>query len=209
MTGCNLECAPEIEDLGRLDYASAHARMLALAAAVRDRRSSGVVLLVEHPPVFTAGRATPAHERPADAIDIERGGRVTFHGPGQLVVYPIVRLPARDVRAWLATLERFGSAVCSTFGLQGQPSLDGTGVFVNRRKVASIGVAIRHWINLHGISINVAMDLAPFHRVRPCGLDPTVMSDLSREAGRPISMDDARQAALTHVHLLTGTACPR
>lgn len=201
-SGCHLETAIDVEDLGRIDYASAHARMLALAAGIHERRSGGAILLAEHPAVYTAGRATPAHERPADAVDVERGGRVTYHGPGQLVVYPIVRLPAPDVRAWLATLERFGCAVCASFGLQGQPSLDGTGVFVDGRKVASIGVAIRRWINLHGIAINVAMDLAPFHRVRPCGLDPTVMTDLSRAARRPISLDDARRAARDHVHLL-------
>jgi lipoyl(octanoyl) transferase len=200
--------APAIVDLGWLDYERAHRRQLALAAAVRAGRSPGAILLVEHPPVYTAGRATPPHERPPGAIDSERGGRVTFHGPGQLVVYPILPLPQRDVRAWLRTLERFGAAICADFGLRAAPSADGTGVFVHGRKVASIGVAVRHWINLHGLAINVDMDLAPFARVRPCGLDPAVMSDLTREAGRPIAMAQARSAAAAHAGLLCGSGSP-
>jgi lipoyl(octanoyl) transferase len=135
-------------------------------------------------------------------VDIERGGRITFHGPGQLVVYPIVRLPRRDVRDWLRRLERFGSDVARAFGLAAEASVDGTGVFVGGRKFASIGVHVKHWINLHGISLNVAMDLQPFHRVRPCGLSPEVMTDLSRAAGRTIGMAEARAAARAAVSVL-------
>jgi lipoyl(octanoyl) transferase len=197
--------APVVVDLGRMDYARAHDRQLALHAAVRAGHSPGAILLVEHAPVFTAGRATTAAERPPQAIDSERGGRITFHGPGQLVVYPVVPLPRRDVRAWLRALEDFGAAICADFGLVATPSNDGTGVFVAGRKVASIGVAVRNWINLHGIAINVAMDLEPFARVRPCGLDPALMSDLSREAGRTISMAQARAAAAAHIDLLTAS----
>ena len=124
------------------------------------------------------------------------GGKVTWHGPGQLVVYPIVSLPSRDVRRWLRALESFGVRICAGFGLAAEPSVDGTGVFVGDRKVASIGVAIRHWISLHGISINVAIDGEPWQKIRPCGLAPERMSDLSREAGRAIGLDEARQQAL-------------
>jgi lipoate-protein ligase B len=127
-------------------------------------------------------------------VAIERGGQLTYHGPGQLVIYPIVPLPIRDVRAWLRGLELFGVDICAQFGLEALPSQDGTGVFVAGKKVASIGVAIRHWINLHGIAINIAMDMAPFEQIRPCGLAPEIMSDLSQQAGRQISMDDAKAA---------------
>lgn len=194
----------EIEDLGRRPFAEVHAEMLALAASIRAGRSRGKVLLVEHQPVYTAGRATPPDEIGDGVVPIERGGRITWHGPGQLVVYPIVPLPRRDVRAWLRALETFGVDVCARFGLEAEPSVDGTGVFVERRKVASIGVAIRGWTNLHGIAINVAMDLAAFHRIRPCGLDPEVMSDLSRCAGRPVSLDDAKVAARACLPALLG-----
>lgn len=188
--------APDIVELGRVPYPDAHARMLGIAEQIRKGTAPGTVLLLEHDPaVFTAGRATPAAELGPGIVPVERGGKVTWHGPGQLVVYPVVPLPRRDVRAWLRALEEFGMAVCGAFGLPAEPSVDGTGVFVRGRKLASIGVAIRHWINLHGIAINVAVDLQGFHAIRPCGLDPQRMSDLSREAGRSVSMAEAIAAA--------------
>lgn len=193
-----------VERLGRRPFEEVYAQMREIAASIRSDGAPGKVLLVEHDPVFTAGRATPATDLRDDIVPIERGGRITYHGPGQLVVYPIVPLPKRDVRAWLRSLEAFGVAVCGEFGLEGEPSVDGTGVFVGGRKVASIGVAIRSWTNLHGISINVAMDLSAFHEVRPCGLDPSIMSDLSRCAGRPISLHEAIEAAERHVPGLLG-----
>lgn len=176
--------------------------MVSLASDLRLGDSPGVILLVEHDPVYTAGRGTPKSEISPEIRVVERGGRITFHGPGQLVVYPVVPLPQRDVRSWIRSFERFGISVCARFGLEAEASVDGTGVFVGRAKVASIGVAIRHWISLHGISINVDMDLRPWHRVRPCGLDPSVMSDLSRAAGRRITMDEVRRAVREDVFLL-------
>ena len=129
--------APEVTDLGRAGYAETHARMLRLAEQVRKREVAGKVLLVEHEPVFTAGRATPDDEITDGVVRVERGGKLTYHGPGQLVVYPVLRLEDRDVRAWLRRLEQLGMAVCAEFGLTGVPSLDGTGVFVAGRKVVS------------------------------------------------------------------------
>ncbi|MCA8963728.1 MAG: lipoyl(octanoyl) transferase LipB, partial [Planctomycetes bacterium] len=148
-----------------------------------------------HDPVYTAGRATPPAELLGDVVPIERGGKITYHGPGQLVVYPIVRLPRRDVRDWLRRLEAFGVAIATHFGVAAEPSVDGTGVFADGRKFASIGVAVKHWINLHGIGVNITMDLQPWHAVRPCGLSPDIMTDLSRAAGRPITMAQASEAA--------------
>ena len=197
---------PAIVDLGRRAFSRVHAEMREQLARVHESATPGEIWLVEHDPVFTAGRKTPDAQRAPGIVDVERGGQVTYHGPGQLVVYPIVRLPRRDVRAWLTALETFGVRVCAAFDLEATPSVDGTGVFVDGLKVASIGVAIRHWINSHGISINVTMDLSPYHRIAPCGLDPEVMSDLSRIAGRPIGMAEAKAAARAAVpELLAGT----
>lgn len=196
---------PAPVDLGRCGYAPVHAAMLRILEDVRHGRSPGEILLVEHDPVYTAGRATPADQMRDDIVPIERGGKITYHGPGQLVVYPIVRLPKRDVRAWLRALEAFGVAVCAEFGLAATPSVDGTGVFVENRKIASIGVAIRHWINLHGISINVAMDLEGFHSIEPCGLDPGIMTDLCRETGREIDLSSVRTAATACLPILLGS----
>jgi lipoyl(octanoyl) transferase len=196
-----VDCA--IEDLGRQPFAPVLVRMRQLHSAVHREAAPGCILMVEHDPVYTAGRATPPEQLADGIVPVERGGQVTYHGPGQLVVYPIVRLPRRDVRDWLRRLEAFGVAVCAELGLSAVASVDGTGVFVGGKKVASIGVAVQHWISLHGIAINVAMDLAPWHRVRPCGLPPTIMTDLSTAAGRPIALADARAAVRRQVFVLT------
>lgn len=190
---------PEIENLGRAAYGPVLEHMRDLHAAVHRGDSRGRVLMVEHEPVYTAGRATDAADLRPGMVPIERGGKVTFHGPGQLVVYPILRLPRHDVRDWLRRLEQFGVRVAATLGLAATPSVDGTGVFVGSRKFASIGVHVKHWINLHGIGINVAMDLAAWQAVRPCGLSPDVMTDLTTAAGRPIAMTEALAAATAAV----------
>jgi lipoate-protein ligase B len=199
---------PRIEVLGRAPYGPVLARMRELHAAVHRGDDAGCVLFVEHEPVYTAGRATPASELGDGVVQIERGGKITFHGPGQLVVYPIVHLPRRDVRDWLRRLEAFGVRVANAFGLAGEPSVDGTGVFVAGRKLASIGVAVKHWINLHGIAVNVAMDMAPWCAVRPCGLSPDVMTDLTTAAGRPVTMTDAIAAATAAVSVLVDPRHP-
>ncbi|MBI5852738.1 MAG: lipoyl(octanoyl) transferase LipB [Planctomycetes bacterium] len=193
-----------VEDLGRCAFAPVHRAMLDLAGSIRRGESGGKVWLVEHDPVLTAGRATQADEITGDVVSIERGGRVTWHGPGQLVVYPIVRLPERDAGAWLRALERFGVDVCDSFGLAAVASEDGTGVFVGGKKLASIGVALRHWINLHGIAINV--DVAPdaFAGIRPCGRSPELMSDLSRALARRVTLDECKAAARKALPRLLG-----
>ena len=151
----------EIEDLGRAPYLPVLAAMRTLHAAVHRGESPGRVLLVEHEPVYTAGRATPPAELGGEVVPIERGGKVTYHGPGQLTVYPIVPLPRRDLRDWLRRCEAFGVAVAAALDVAAEPSVDGTGVFAAGRKFASIGVAVKHWINLHGIAINVAIFAPP------------------------------------------------
>ena len=176
--------------------------MRARHAQVATGELEGTVWLVEHEPVYTAGRATPADELGPDVVPVERGGKVTWHGPGQLTVYPIVRLPRRDVRDWLRRIERFGVAIAAAFGLDATPSVDGTGVFAGRRKFASIGVAVKRWTNLHGIGVNVAVTSAPWQQVRPCGLSPDVMTDLSEAAGRVVTMHEAIAAARDAVSVL-------
>lgn len=185
-----------VEDLGRMPLEPVLDRMRELVDGIRRGSERGRVLLVEHDPVFTAGRATEAEDiAAAGAIPVERGGRITWHGPGQLVIYPVVPLPKRDVRDWLRRLEAFGVAVCGAFGLGAEPSVDGTGVFVGGRKVASIGVAIRHWISFHGIAINGSVAREPWFQVKPCGLEPDIMSDLSTVLGRTVPLAELAAAA--------------
>ncbi len=188
---------PEVEDLGRVAYAPVLAQMRELHAAVHRGDQPGRILLVEHDPVYTAGRATPPEQIGEEMVPIERGGQITYHGPGQLVVYPIVRLPRRDVRDWLRRLEAFGVAFAARFGITATSSVDGTGVFAGTRKFASIGVAVKHWISLHGISLNIAMDATAWHAVRPCGLSPEVRNlfELSKLTSI-FDLRDSREEAL-------------
>ena len=200
--------AVEIENLGQKPYEPLLARMRELHEAVQ-RGADGRVWLVEHLPVYTAGRATPKEDLTPGIVPIERGGKITYHGPGQLTVYPIVPLPKRDLRDWLKRIELFGVRIANAFGLDAEPSVDGTGVFVNGRKFASIGVHVKRWVNMHGIGINVAIEGAPWQRVRPCGLSPDIMTDLSTAAGRAISMQEAIDVATAAVSVLLADNGPR
>ena len=180
--------------------------MRARHAQVAAGEAAGTVRMVEHRSVYTAGRATPPAELTDGIVPIERGGKVTWHGPGQLTIYPILSLPRRDVRDWLRRIERFGVAVAAAFGLDAEPSVDGTGVFVAGRKFASIGVAVKRWTNLHGIGVNVAVTGDPWRAVRPCGLSPEIMTDLSTAAGRPLTVAEVSDAAREAVAVLTDPA---
>ncbi len=193
--------AVEIENLGQKPYEPLLIQMRELHEAVQ-RGADGRIWLVEHDPVYTAGRATPPEELTEGIVPIERGGKITYHGPGQLTVYPIVPLPKRDLRDWLKRIEAFGVRIGNGFGLAAEPSVDGTGVFANGRKFASIGVHVKRWVNMHGIGINVSVDSAPWQRVRPCGLSPDIMTDLSTAVGRPIAMQEAIDVATAAVSVL-------
>lgn len=199
--------AVEIENLGQKLYEPLLIQMRELHEAVQ-RGAAGRVWLVEHDPVYTAGRATPKEDLHEGIVPIERGGQITYHGPGQLTVYPIVPLPKRDLRDWLKRIEIFGVRIANAFGLEAEPSVDGTGVFASGRKFASIGVHVKRWVNMHGIGINVSVDGAAWQRVRPCGLSPDIMTDLSTAAGRPIAMQEVIDAATASVSVLVDADDP-
>jgi lipoate-protein ligase B len=188
----------ELRDLGVMEYGEC----LALQHALRDARQRGegddVVLMVEHPPVATLGRrGTP--EEVFDATlpvhVIERGGKATYHGPGQLVLYPIVHLGDgnRDVRAWVRHLEALLIRCLAESGIAAhvKPDLPGVWTVKSDRKIASIGIAIQHWVSFHGIALNVTIDPKEFERIDPCGLGAAVMTSMRRE-GSAASMDDLR-----------------
>jgi lipoyl(octanoyl) transferase len=193
--------AVEIENLGQKPYEPLLIQMRELHEAVQ-RGADGRIWLVEHDPVYTAGRATPLEQLTDGIVPIERGGKITYHGPGQLTVYPIVALPKRDLRDWLKRIENFGVRIAKGFDLDAEPSVDGTGVFANGRKFASIGVHVKRWVNMHGIGINVSVGSAPWQRVRPCGLSPDIMTDLSTAVGRPIAMQEVIDVATAAVSVL-------
>jgi len=175
---------------GCVDYDRAVAWQERLVA----RRFAGgpdVLLLLEHPPVYTLGRnADPRHLGPARAGDVpvrtvSRGGQVTYHGPGQLVGYPVVALAAqgRDVHRYLRALEEVLIASLGEFGIAAERRSGFTGVWVRGRKIASIGIAVRRWVAWHGFALNVGRDLEGFASITPCGIHDVEMTSVAREGG--------------------------
>ena len=180
-----------------MDFAKAWTWQKELRELRRAGRVPDVLLLVEHPPTYTSGRATlPEHliEDGLDVVPIDRGGSVTFHGPGQLVVYPIVdlRQRGRDVHRYLRDLEAVLIRTLNAYGLAGTARPGLTGAWVGERKVASIGIHVRHWITAHGLALNVATDLRYFAAIKPCGLgseEMTTMEGLLGHALDPVEIE--------------------
>ncbi|HEX2858731.1 MAG TPA: lipoyl(octanoyl) transferase LipB [Alphaproteobacteria bacterium] len=137
------------------------------------------VIFCEHAPVFTAGSSAEAGEvlNPGDipVLTTGRGGKTTYHGPGQRVVYLVVRLEDRDIRAYIKRLQMWMVAVLADLGVKGEIT-DDVGVWVGEAKIAAIGVRVRKWVAYHGVALNVAPDLGAYARIRPCGLDKPVTS---------------------------------
>jgi lipoyl(octanoyl) transferase len=199
--------ASALLDLGRTDYEATWALQLRMVAERQAGAGRDTLVLVEHPDVITLGRraSARAHVLAPDAmpvVEVERGGDATYHGPGQLVGYPILRLDEeeRDLHAFLRGLEQGLIDACGALGLAGAGRRAGwTGVWREGRKLASIGIAVRRWVTLHGFALNVATDLARFQAIRPCGLDAAVMTSLSVELGRPVALDEVKPLVAHHV----------
>jgi lipoate-protein ligase B len=189
-------------DLGTREYGDVWAQQLELVAARQRDEIPDTLVLVEHPHVITAGRS--AHrENLLDLggiplFEIERGGDVTYHGPGQLVGYPIFRLRdgERDLHIYLRNLEEAIIRALARFGLAGARKPEWTGVWTSdlARKLASIGVAVKKWVTLHGFALNVSTDLARFAAIHPCGLDAAVMASMSGELRQPVEMAAVKAA---------------
>lgn len=194
-------------NLGPTPYLEAWELQRSLAAAVSQGAIPDTVVLLEHPPVVTLGRRADAGELhvPAGAeveiVETDRGGKSTFHGPGQLVCYPIFDLNrhGRDVKRYCRDLEE---AVIRTLAAHGVAAtrIEGlTGVWLERppRKICSIGVHISRWVTTHGYALNVDLDPAPFTEwITACGLEDAAFTTMARELGRPLGVDDVRPAAV-------------
>jgi lipoyl(octanoyl) transferase len=178
----------DVIEAGRVPYAQALAWQREMARArIAGRAARDLLLLVEHPPVITLGRGAHrenvVHPEGVDVFEIERGGDVTFHGPGQLVGYPILDLTAhrRDLHWYLRTLEHALIAALATLGLPAERRAPHTGVWTRGRKIASIGVHVRQWVTWHGFALNVTTDLSSFDRIVPCGIVGVEMTSVARE----------------------------
>lgn len=167
------------------------------------------LILVEHEDVFTAGKRTQASDLPWDGskvIEVDRGGRITWHGPGQLVGYPIVKLPNPvDVMDYVHKLEQAIMDVCATFGIATKRVDDRTGVWVPadekgiERKIAAIGVRIAKGVTMHGFALNCNCDLSAYARIVPCGISDAGVTSISKEVGRDVSIDEVKELVTTEV----------
>ncbi len=201
----------EVRWLGRLDWRAAHALQRQVLADRIAGRVPDTLLVVEHEPVYTLGRRRGAAANVLAAggvpvVEAERGGDVTFHGPGQVVVYPIVDLaPDRmDLHRHLRTLEEAVIRTCARWGLAAGRDPRNSGAWIGGRKVAAVGIACRRWVTWHGLALNVDPDLAAFARIRPCGLEPDTVTSMARELGSPPPLEAVAQALVDQLVALLG-----
>ena len=204
----------DLVDLGTVEYREAWDLQRAVAAAVAGGTLPDTVLLLEHPPTVTLGRRTEPGELhlPAGAdvavVEVDRGGKSTYHGPGQLVCYPILDLArhGQDVRRYCRDLEEALIRTLAAFGLAGTRIEGLTGVWLERsavpggggppRKIASIGIHLTRWVSTHGYALNVDLDPAPFTDwITACGLENAAFTSMARELGRPVAVDEVKPAA--------------
>lgn len=189
---------PAVRDWGLTEYSAARVEMRALRAARRRGEIGDTLVLVEHPPVITVGVQGDDGEVLPDGIPVyrvERGGKGTYHGPGQLVAYPIVDLNARgrDVRRFVHDVEEMVVAALAACGLAAGRVPGRRGVWVDgERKIASVGIAVEEWVSFHGLALNVGNDMGPFRAFHPCGFDGQVMTSVSRELGRSVAVAELK-----------------
>jgi lipoyl(octanoyl) transferase len=175
---------------------------------IADGVRENTLLLLEHPSVFTAGKRTQSHERPTDGslvIDVDRGGKITWHGPGQLVGYPIVRLAQpTELVAFVRVIESALISICHEIGLETTRVEGRSGVWVvdtaGARKIAAIGIRVASGVSMHGFSLNIEPDLTAYNSIIPCGIDDASVTSLSKELGRSISTEEVLPIVEKHMY---------
>lgn len=196
-------CGVQVVDLGKnVDYADGLQIQERAVAAILEETGPETLFLLEHAPVYTIGRLRDQSSLrsrdslPYPVFEISRGGQATYHGPGQLVGYPILDLRERekDLHAHLRRLEDAIIRTCRHFGVPADRREGLTGVWVGNRKLASIGVGVRRWISFHGFALNVTNEsLGPFFAITPCGIDGVSMSSIEQEIGRTITVAEVAE----------------
>ncbi|MGH3433570.1 MAG: lipoyl(octanoyl) transferase LipB [Thermocrispum sp.] len=198
---CRASSGPvDVRHIGTIAYPQAWQRQRELLAARAGGTGPDTLLLLEHPSVYTAGKRTEEHERPTDGtpvVDVDRGGKITWHGPGQLVGYPIVKLADPiDVVHFVRRLEEALIAVCDELGLRTGRVEGRSGVWLPagggrpERKIAAIGIRVQRRVTMHGFEINCNADLAAFDKIVPCGIADAGVTSLSAELGRDVPVDE-------------------
>jgi lipoate-protein ligase B len=193
--------AVRLVDLGRRPYREVWALQRALHASIAEGREPDTWLVVEHDPVITLGRNAHRENvidaRGIDIVDVERGGDVTYHGPGQLVVYPIRKLPRfREVVPFVSALERAVISALATFGIEAAGRKEHRGVYVGANAICAVGLAVQKMTSLHGLALNAGTVLDYDRLITPCGTPEFGITSISKELGRDVSWAEARDALL-------------
>ncbi|GAA4251047.1 lipoyl(octanoyl) transferase LipB [Dactylosporangium darangshiense] len=201
-----------IVQAGVVEYEAALAEQRRVHAEVADGAAPDTVLLLEHPSVYTAGKRTEPADRPFDGtpvIDVDRGGKITWHGPGQLVGYPIIRLPdPADVVAYVRRMEQMLIDVCAELGLDTIRVEGRSGVWVAadergpERKIAAIGIRVARGVTLHGFALNADCDLSRYDIFVPCGIRDAGVTSLSAELGRDVTVEEVTPIVERHLKTL-------
>ncbi|MCC6381445.1 MAG: lipoyl(octanoyl) transferase LipB [Dehalococcoidia bacterium] len=199
-----------VYELGTTGYVEVHALQQRLQSQRRDGGGVDSLLLTEHRPVITLGRSHPTPDlRVAPAVvqsygmqivQTERGGDITYHGPGQLVAYGIVDLKEWhcSVLDYVAGLEETVVGVLGDWGIRGERRERARGVWVGRRKIASLGLNVRRWVTMHGVALNVEPDMSHFDLINPCGMADVEMTSLSHEVGKHVPLDQVAESFVFH-----------
>jgi len=200
-------------DLGHMEYGKAWSIQRALVPRRAEDRIPDGLILVEHDPVVTLGRRGTEADILVPGLPVyrvERGGEATYHGPGQLVGYPILRLPDRiEVRRLVTDLEEVLIRTCADFGIRAGHEGPERGVWVNDTKIASLGLAIQRNVTSHGFALNVTTDLSAFLRIRACGHAGTIMTSMAKLLGRGVDLEDVKASVIVHFQSVFGVTLRR
>jgi len=196
-----------VEELGVIDYLSAWQMQKELQEKVINNIEPNTLLILQHPSVYTAGRRTEISDRPLDntpVIDVDRGGKITWHGLGQIVGYPIIKLKnSTDVVGFVRELETALIEICDEFGIKAQRYCERSGVWLRDekgdRKIAAIGLRVAKGVTMHGFALNVNPDLSAYSKIIPCGIADAKVTSLSAELGRNITIDDVMPVLKKHI----------
>lgn len=187
-----------IERFGLVEYEEALANQRIVHSEVAQDKRPNTLILLEHPSVFTAGKRTADNEKPTDGtpvVDVDRGGKITWHGPGQLVGYPIVKLAKpTELVGFVREIEAGLIRVCSEFGITSQRVDGRSGVWIRDsdgdRKIAAIGIRVAQGVSMHGFALNVNPDLSAFNRIIPCGIDDAAVTSMAQELSRDVTVEE-------------------
>ena len=193
----------QIQDLKRKNYLDTLKIQESLRNQVLENDSNNFLIIVEHDHVYTLGKnanSSNVLNRICEIIPTQRGGDVTYHGPGQLVAYPIINLKKRKigVKSYVAMIEKLISNILFDYGLKPHVPIKETGVWIDNRKIASIGIHVSRGVTMHGLAINVNTDLSYFDNIISCGIEGVKMTSMDKELGKKIRMNDIKKSLITH-----------